>query len=202
MAYHIVRLTDMLDQLGESEVVRILSEFSCSHLNSDVEYYLKTKAIEFDRMHIAKTQIVFMKYKGVLKLVGYFTLSFKNITVTEKHLSKSIRKKIHRMASRDQDLRCFVIPCPLIAQIGKNYTDGLNKLITGSELLKMACQRVAQTQQDLGGKTVYLECEDKPKLIEFYENNGFSRFGERDIDRDETDRLCGQYLVQMLKVIT
>ncbi|MCU5941466.1 N-acetyltransferase, partial [Clostridioides difficile] len=52
-----------------------------------------------------------------------------------------------------------------------------------------------------GGKIVYLECEDKPKLIEFYKDNGFVDFGKRSLDKDETDSLDGGYLVQMLKYL-
>ena len=53
---------------------------------------------------------------------------------------------------------------------------------------------------DLGGKFVYLECEDKPFLIEFYSRNGFCAFDRRRLDRDETG-LDGDYLIQMLKYI-
>ncbi|HBF3466448.1 TPA: N-acetyltransferase, partial [Clostridioides difficile] len=56
-------------------------------------------------------------------------------------------------------------------------------------------------QLDMGGKIVYLECEDKPKLIEFYKDNGFVDFGKRSLDKDETDSLDGDYLVQMLKYL-
>ena len=50
-----------------------------------------------------------------------------------------------------------------------------------------------------GGKIVYLECEQKQQLIEFYERNGFVNFGERLLDRDETSVLFGESLVQMLR---
>lgn len=51
----------------------------------------------------------------------------------------------------------------------------------------------------VGGKMVYLECEDKPRLIEFYSRNGFVNFGKRYLDKDETDTQSGEYLIQMLK---
>ena len=54
-------------------------------------------------------------------------------------------------------------------------------------------------QEIVGGKIVYLECEDKPRLIDFYSENGFVNFGKRMLDRDETDTLSGEYLIQMLK---
>ncbi len=36
-------------------------------------------------------------------------------------------------------------------------------------------------------------------LINFYESNGFVNFGLRSLDRDETDKLSGDSLVQMLR---
>jgi len=89
----------------------------------------------------------------------------------------------------------------LIAQLSKNYANGHNRLITGDELLRIACNKVAQAQEMIGGKIVYLECEDKPNLIQFYESNGFVNFGQRTLDRDETEVLSGKYLIQMLKYL-
>ena len=38
-----------------------------------------------------------------------------------------------------------------------------------------------KVQHEIGGGVVFLECEDKPKLLDFYqnENNGFAPFNER-----------------------
>lgn len=59
-------------------------------------------------------------------------------------------------------------------------------------------QKVNQVQYDLGGRFAYLECEEKPKLIEFYKRNGFIEFDKRKLDADETG-LDGEELVQMLR---
>ena len=58
-----------------------------------------------------------------------------------------------------------------------------------------------EAQQILGGKIVYLECEDVPALRRFYEDNGFSDFGKRMLEGDERDKMQGQYLIQMLKYL-
>lgn len=76
-----------------------------------------------------------------------------------------------------------------------------NKLISGDVLLKLATDKVHAIQSVLGGKFVYLECEDKDSLIKFYSENGFVAFGKRNLDRDERDRQSGQYLVQLLKYL-
>lgn len=89
----------------------------------------------------------------------------------------------------------------MIAQLGKNYDNGFGQLIKGDELLKLACDSVKEAQKIIGGKIVYLECEDVLKLTDFYESNGFVFFGKRQLDRDETERIHGKYLVQMLKYL-
>lgn len=43
---------------------------------------------------------------------------------------------------------------------------------------------------------MYLECEDKEKLLSFYTKNNFKVFGKRTLDRDETD-INGDYLLQL-----
>ena len=45
-----------------------------------------------------------------------------------------------------------------------------------------------KVQHDIGGGIVFLECEDKPKLLEFYQNdkNGFMPFDERYSISDST----------------
>ena len=44
-----------------------------------------------------------------------------------------------------------------------------------------------------------MECEDKQKLEEFYESNGFVCFGKRNLEKDERSKNEGEYLLQMLK---
>lgn len=82
--------------------------------------------------------------------------------------------------------------------MGKNYNNGYNNLISGDVLLKLACDKVKEAQDILGGRFVFLECEDKEKLKEFYENNGFVCFGKRNLEREEMERNSGKYLLQML----
>ena len=71
-------------------------------------------------------------------------------------------------------------------------------MITYDLLLKFACDKVKEAQKILGGRMVYLECEDVPKLREFYESNGFVCFGKRNLDKDEKEKNTGEYLLQML----
>ncbi|MFR1823122.1 MAG: N-acetyltransferase [Clostridium saudiense] len=193
-------LKEMIEQLGEESVKAILSNFSCPQ-NLDVEKFIKDKAIEFSKQNIASTHLVFAEYKEKLEIVGYFTLSPKTVYIKKGNLSNTLKKRVSKFGTYDENIKGYSIPAPLIAQLGKNFTNGLNKLITGDELLKMACDKIKTIQANMGGKITYLECEDKPKLIEFYKSNGFVNFGKRTLDRDEKDDLSGEYLIQMLKYL-
>lgn len=197
--YKIVNLRLLMDEIGEEQTKMLLSNFSCP-LNKDVETFLRSKSIEFSKQSLSRTHLIFASYKGSVELIAYFCLANKYITVQRDSLSKTLRKRISKFAVYDKNINTYCLAAPLIAQLGKNFTNGLNCLITGDELLKIACEKIANIQLDVGGKFVYLECEDKPKLIDFYTSNGFFEFDRRHLDKDETG-FTGEYLVQMLKYI-
>ena len=104
-------------------------------------------------------------------------------------------RKLRELGIFDEKKNDYTVAAPLIAQLGKNYTDGNDSLISGDDLLNLAMNRVKKVQNEVGGRFAYLECEDKEDLINFYERNSFKMFGKRNLDRDETD-ICGTYLLQ------
>ncbi|WP_306574666.1 N-acetyltransferase [Anaerotruncus massiliensis (ex Togo et al. 2019)] len=195
-----VSLGDMIEQIGEGRVKSILSSFSCP-MNPDIEYFLKHRAIEFAKQSMTPTHLIFSSYKDKLELIGYFSLTIKTFRVYKDRISRALCDKIKKFGVFDADQRVYMIPAPLIAQLGKNFSKGLDKLISGDELLQMAIDKIAMIQQSIGGKVVYVECEDKPKLLDFYRRNGFVRFGERRLDLDEKSRMYGTELIQLLKVV-
>lgn len=206
--YTIISLKDLLDIYNgnESAVKSILNTFDCLN-NLDVDKFLKDKALTFDRQSLSRTHLVFTSYKDEMVLVGYYVLAIKHFVVKEsilksnsgKNINSRLRQRINRFAQRDSELGNYIISAPLIGQLGKN--DNYRNLISGDVLLKYACDKVREIQAAAGGKIVYLECEDKPALIEFYERNGFVNFGRRNLEYDEKDDLSGKYLIQMLKYL-
>lgn len=199
--YSQVNLFDMIKQLGEDRTQSILSDFSCP-LNKDVEDFLRSTSVEFAKQRIAATHLVFASYKNSQVLIGYFTLASKAIVVYKSGLSNRLQKRISKFAQYDTNLKRYTLSAPLIAQLGKNFANDYNALITGDELLLMACKKVEKIQLDLGGKLVYLECENKPQLIDFYSGNGFINFGQRKLEGNEVSFFEGEYLVQMLKYLS
>lgn len=196
-----IRLGDMLSELGENQVKSILSSFVCEK-NKDVQMFLRDKAIEFSKQGLAKTTLVYWVSDDETEkyLVGYFTVASKYLCVSKDSISKSLAKKMNAHGTFNANTREYIVPAPLIAQLGKNFADGNNYLISGAELLQMAVDKVKSIQEELGGKFVYLECETKEKLVQFYTNNGFTEFGKRRKDRDEIE-VDGEYLVQLLKYL-
>ncbi len=200
-AYLQVNLNKLLNLVGESEIKQLLSDFSCP-FNIDVEDFLKYKAIEFAKQGIAATHLVMVYYKEKYALVGYYALVNKFFTISEDSLpSRNWQRRLNKFGQFDSESRKYSIASPLIGQLGKNYTYSDKHLITGDELLKLALDRVFESQMILGGKFVYLECEDKSKLLDFYSRNGFVKFGIRQLNCDEIDRLGSPYLVQMLRYL-
>ena len=201
--YKVVNLKMMIEELGEDHTKAVLSHFSCP-LNKDVEQFIRSKAISFANQGWAQTHLVMASYKGEPVLVGYFALASKHITISSKIFqsrSNGTRKRIAKFASYDPGIKSYILSAPLIAQLGKNYSNGYNRLITGDEILDIACEKISRIQYDLGGRFAYVECEDKAALIDFYSRNGFCEFDHRRLDADETDLLSGEYLVQLLKYI-
>src|SRR5699024_9384884 len=135
--------------IGEESAKALLSNFSCP-LNQDVEFFLKQKAIEFSKQGLSQTHLVFASYKGNPEIVGYFCLANKYITVQREKLSKTLRKRISKFSVLDQSVDYYCLSAPLIAQLGKNFKNGMNTLISGDELLQMACEKVSRIQLDLG----------------------------------------------------
>ena len=190
--YKILTIDKMLEIIGEDRLNTILSEFCCP-LNEDIEDFLRHKAIQFSKQGLAKTHLVFASYRDQYVLVGYFSLANKTLFISDKkQLGRNLRSRLNKFSVWMPETKMRILSAPLIAQLGKNYYNGYNQLITGDELLKMACERILETQLVIGGKVAYLECEDIPELVCFYEDNGFRQFDQRKTDTDT-------YLIQMIR---
>lgn len=198
--YKIISLADMLSALEESDVKNVLSSFS-SPKNKDVEDFLKNNAVQFARQNLAPTNLVYANCDKGCFLCGYFTLTIKTIEVYKHMVGSKTFDKLKKFGTYDKVFKRCTIPAPLIAQLGKNYADECNELIKGSELLQIACDEVKKAQLIVGGKVVYLECEDVGKLTDFYQGNGFKEFARRSLDHDERGSFSGRYLIQMLKYL-
>jgi len=200
--YLVLNLSQLIgdEAISDDEIKEYLNAYSCP-MNKDIEVFLHQKAVEFQKQGISRTYLVLASYKKEYVLCGYFTLANKVLCVDKWEnldLSKSWRKRMNKFASFDRKAQRYTLPIPLIGQLGKNYTNGYNTLISGDELLTLALEKIGVIQDLIGGKVVFVECEPKDRLIEFYSRNGFVWFADRHLDRDETD-IDGERLAQMIR---
>ena len=138
MAYSVLKLGDMIKEIGEDMCKQLIANFSCP-LDLDIEYFLKEKAILFEHLGISRTYLVYASYQGENVLVGYFAIANKTLTI-RKGISKSLRKKL--TGTKTSEIK--TIPVYLIGQLSKNFKDGLDKLnlISGEELLRLAFKKI------------------------------------------------------------
>ena len=111
-------------KLGESRFLQVLSGFSCLR-NPDVERFLKKSSVEFTKKNQSVTYLVFDISSMVL--VGYFTLALKPLTVRGETVSNTVKKKLLRVSEWDEKSDTYTMSAYLIAQLGKNFTNGADK---------------------------------------------------------------------------
>ena len=182
-------------KLGEDRLIQQISEFSCPK-NPDVEHFLKKNAIEFTKKSQSVTYLVFSL--SSMELVGYFTIALRPLTVRGETVSNTVKRKLLRISELDEKSDTYTMSAYLIAQLGKNYTDGRDKEITGKELVELAWTVVEEIQYLGGGIVAFLEAENEEKLLSFYRNNRFAQFDTRQTASD-TDE--AHELVQLLRLL-
>lgn len=173
----VVNILDLLDTFGEDMTIDILSDFHCPK-NEEIELFVRRNAIDFARRKISITHLVFDDDGNI---VGIFSLAHKAIELSGDGLSRMMKRKIERYAQFDQNKNSYTVSAFLIAQFGKNYNVCAANDFSGDDLMENALKTLRGVQRDVGGGIVYLDCEDHPKLLSFYQNerNCFRIFGER-----------------------
>ena len=162
---------------GMEDLQRHIASFSCPR-NPSIERFLKRSAINFTKQDTSVTHLVFSRKDD--DLLGYFSLAFRPIDVPADRVSKTIGRRLERAGRFDRQANIYNAAAYLIAQLGKNYTDGANERISGSELLGAAWNKLREIQYHVAGSIAFLEAEDVPELLDFYTRNNFRVFGERD----------------------
>ena len=178
-----INLLDLVDAIGEGETKNLLSDFSCSK-NQEIENYVRKNALDFARRKISMTHLV-IDDQG--RLAAMFALTHKAIEINGEGLSKTTRSKLQRFAELDETTDCFSVSAFLIAQFGKDDLAGYS--LSGDILMASALDVLTTAQRNVGGGVVYLECENRPRLLEFYQSshNGFRPFGQRFSEKDQVE---------------
>ncbi len=157
---------------------------------------MKYSSIEFTKKNQSVTYLVFSVADG--KLLGYFTLALKPLTVRGETVSNTVKRKLLRVSELDKKSDTYTMSAYLIAQLGKNYSEKDGKMITGAELLGLAWDKIKVTQYMFGGMVTFLEAENEEKLLSFYRDNRFSQFDTRQTASDAEE---SHELVQLLRLL-
>ena len=183
MSFSVVNITDLLASVGEDEVRSALLEFECVQ-NPEIEHFIKNNAVDFARRKISVTHLI-LDENG--QIASYFTLTHKPANISAETLSKSAVKTLSRYAILDADSNSFNISAFLIAQFGKNSAYTGKERISGDKMMDFCLEILDGVQKQVGGGIVFLECEDKKSLLDFYqnENNNFRIYGERYSEREK-----------------
>ena len=183
------------EEAGEPALVELLSGFS-SPKNKDVERFLKKSAIEFTKKNHSVTYLVVSAED--VRLLGYFTLALKPLTVRGETVSNTMKRKLLRISELDEKSDTYTMSAYLIAQLGKNFSESGGTEITGAELLKLAWDKIKEIQYLGGGVVTFLEAENEERLLSFYRDNRFSQFDTRQTASDTEE---SHELVQLLRLL-
>ena len=175
--YKVFNILDMAEAIGETNLKELLSDFSCPK-NEEIQKFVRTNAYDFARKKLSVTYLVVNEDNYIEAI---FALAHKAVEIVDASLSNSKRKKISRYAVLDSGTGSYTVSAFLIAQFGKNYALDADKRLSGNELMDLVFEVLERVQREIGGGVVFLECEDKPQLLNFYQNekNGFIPFNER-----------------------
>lgn len=180
----VINILDFMDTIGEDSLRVVLSEFSCPK-NLEIQEFMRKNAIEFAKK---KTSITYLMVDDKYHIQAIFAVTHKALQIMSKDLSGNVRRKLRRYAQEDEETGQITLSAFLIGQFGKNYQyDEITK-ITGAQLMDAVFEVLEKVQHQIGGGVVYLECEDKSQLLNFYQNktNLFRIFGERFAEKAQT----------------
>ena len=164
--YKVFNILDMVEAIGETNLKELLSDFCCPK-NEEIQQFVRVNAYEFARKKLSVTYLVVNEDNYIAAI---FTLAHKAIEIGDASLSNSKRKKISRYAVLDSETSSYTVSAFLIAQFGKNYALSAEKRLSGNELMDLTFEVLEKVQHEIGGGVVFIECEDKPKLVDFYNN--------------------------------
>ena len=166
------KLLNEYEEIDINEMLKNFRSIKNSGTKNDIEIFLHEKAIKFEKSSISSTYVVFSEDNEIL---GYFTIANRSLVIPKENfgiLSKTQQKKLGNSAAilKNGDLMTSSF---LLGQLGKNYSDDIENLITGRELLTFAYDLFLKIKELINVKYIWLECQNEPKLISFYQNFGF-----------------------------
>ena len=174
---------------------KLLSSFRCIN-DYDIQNFLKSKAIEFERISKSRTYLIVDKEQlqnsditlDKIIIYGYISLAVKVLAVPE-NASNRLRKQLDGFSAKQHGKPISHFPCYLIGQLARN-SDVPKSSISGTDLLNFAYDIIGTAVEAVGGRYVLIECNNNEKLLKFYSDNDFSEINRE----NHEDRI----MVQMI----
>ncbi|AAV81491.1 MULTISPECIES: hypothetical protein [Idiomarina] len=149
---------------------QLFSDFSCPPQH-DVKRFLTNSAIRFEREDKARSYLILDDDNG--DLLGYFSITFKEITYPSEAVSNTANKRLGAVTDAEVDDKVRV-RAYLIGQLAKNKAiegNQINLEIILSEIYGV----INEARELIGGRAVILECAQDDNLVALYERHGFKK---------------------------
>ncbi len=179
----LVSFEKFVEIASQKVYLEAISMFKCEN-DIEVEKFLKLRALQFENIAKSRTYLVINEEnlinRGNATILAYFTVALQTLKIPEEIGSHQI-KKLDGYSARKGGEKITEISAFLIGQLGKN--DLFNEKISGDEIIEYALSILMRVRRLIGGRIVFVECLDKPELINFYERNGFKVFRQDPLDK-------------------
>lgn len=113
----------------------------------------------------ARTYLILDDADGAI--LAYFSITFKELILDGAKLAKAEVRRMDGIRRDAERIRAY-----LIGQLGKNAGISSNR-IRLADILEEIYSVIAQARALIGGRIIFLECEDDDRLLALYEDHGF-----------------------------
>ena len=160
-----ISVKEIIKKGRERDFEAAIDKFTCQ--DKEVENFLKTKALDFDRRHKSRTYLIIdIDESGEIIILAYYSVTMKSLKFISG-LSNSKIRKIDGFRANATETEAV-----LIGQLGKDYNH--RNEINGKSIIEYILETVYIAHTAVGGRIVFLECADNEKVVKFYQDNGFA----------------------------
>ena len=140
--------------------------------NTDMQNYLECDALVMELSRRSKNFIVVNddNFEETEEWLGLITLTLKVFDISR--IDAQTKKELLMTGKSVKSIEH--IPGILIAQLGKNTL--FENSIKGRDLLRLALEMIVTAQSFIGGKMVFLDSVNNPKIINLYKSFGFVEY--------------------------
>ena len=179
--YIVIPLGELLNaEYDQEKLEQSFQKFSCQR-ETDLEDFLKDKAILYENTNFGKTYLILDKEeldKGSFIVMAYFTIAQKSVDISAIS-NKQNRKMLGSYPGRD-NLKS--IPAYLLGQLGRSDSYSSQQL-SGTDILNECYNAISMAARIVGGNLIILECREC-MFSNFYEKHGFKKL-YNDLSKDK-----------------